>query len=228
MVSPAFASHPWETPMRLTALYLTSITCGFCMMALEILGGRFIQPVFGSSIDVWAAIISVFILSLSIGYVAGGRVADRSHSNGPLGWVIVLAGVFFLLTPVYGMPLMLGLGDSVQTARWGVLLAAFLLFLLPSLLLGMVSPILVKLVFTSAEKVGTTTGTLYAIGSIGNVLGILVSDYVLLAHVSLNSNILAMGVVLCVLGLLHLLRPMHATAHIAAQAVPDRDAGAAA
>src|SRR3954470_3985849 len=109
MVSPAFASHPWETPMRLTALYLTSITCGFCMMALEILGGRFIQPVFGSSIDVWAAIISGFILSLSIGYVAGGRVADRSHSNGPLGWVIVLAGVFFLLTPVYGMPLMLGL-----------------------------------------------------------------------------------------------------------------------
>ncbi len=214
--------------MRLTALYLTSITCGFCMMALEILGGRFIQPIFGSSIDVWAAIISVFILSLSIGYVAGGRIADRSHTNAPLGWVIILAGVFFLLTPWYGMPLMLSLGESVHAARWGVLLAALLLFLLPSLLLGMVSPILVKLVFTSAEKVGTTTGTLYAVGSVGNVLGILVSDYVLLAHVSLNTNILAMGVVLCALGLLHLLRPMHATAHMAEKVVPDRDTGALA
>ncbi len=214
--------------MRLTALYLTSITCGFCMMALEILGGRFIQPIFGSSIDVWAAIISVFILSLSIGYVAGGRIADRSHTNAALGWVILTAGVFFCLTPVYGMPLMLALGEDVHTARWGVLLAAMLLFLLPSLLLGMVSPILVKLVFTGADKVGSTTGTLYAIGSVGNVLGILVSDYVLLAYVSLNTNILVMGAVLCVLGLLHLLKPMHATGHVTEKTLPDSEVGATA
>jgi predicted membrane-bound spermidine synthase len=211
--------------MRLLALYLTSITCGFCMMALEILGGRFIQPVFGSSIDVWAAIISVFILSLSIGYVAGGRIADRSHTNAALGWVILLAGVFFCLTPVYGMPLMLGLGEAVHTARWGVLLAALLLFLIPSLLLGMVSPILVKLVFTGADKVGSTTGTLYAIGSVGNVLGILVSDYVLLAYVPINTTILVMGAVLCVLGLLHLVRKIHATGHVTEKTVPDSDLG---
>ena len=214
--------------MRIYALYATSIIAGFCMMALEIMGGRVLYPVFGSSIDVWAAIISVFILSMSIGYVVGGRIADRSHTNGPLGWVILTAGVFFCLTPWYGMPLMIGLGESIHTARWGVLLAAFLLFLLPSLMLGMVSPILVKLVFTSAEKVGSTTGTLYAVGSVGNVLGILVSDYVLLAYFSLNSNILVMGAVLCALGLLHLVRPMHATGHITDKTVPDSDAGAQA
>ncbi len=50
--------------MRLQALYLTSILCGFCLMAMEILASRLIQPVFGSSVDVWAAIISIFILSL--------------------------------------------------------------------------------------------------------------------------------------------------------------------
>ena len=214
--------------MRLTALYLTSITCGFCMMALEILGGRFIQPVFGSSIDVWAAIISVFILSLSIGYVAGGRIADRSHTNTALGWVILFAGVFFCLTPWYGMPLMLSLGEAVHTARWGVLLAALLLFLLPSLLLGMVSPILVKLVFTGADKVGSTTGTLYAIGSIGNVLGILVSDYLLLAYVPINTTIIAMGVVLCALGILHLAKSIHATGHVTQKIVPDTNTGTAA
>lgn len=213
--------------MRLTALYLTSITCGFCMMALEILGARFIQPVFGSSIDVWAAIITVFILSLSVGYVAGGRIADRSHTNAALGWVIVLAGVFFCLTPWYGMPLMLSLGEDVHTARWGVLFAALLLFLIPSLLLGMVSPILVKLVFVGASKVGSTTGTLYAVGSVGNVMGILVSDYVLLAYVPINTTIVVIGGVLCLLGILHLARPIHATAHITEKAVPDSEAGAA-
>ena len=66
--------------MRLVALYTTSIICGFCMMALEMLGGRYVQNFFGSSIDVWAAIISVFILSLSIGYVIGGRIADQAKT----------------------------------------------------------------------------------------------------------------------------------------------------
>jgi MFS family permease len=206
--------------MRLTALYLTSIACGFCMMALEILGGRFIQPVFGSSIDVWAAIITVFILSLSIGYVVGGRIADRARNNAPLGWIITVAGIFYLLMPWYGMPLMESMGESIHTARWGVLLAALLLFLPPSLLLGAVSPILVKLVFTNAEHVGRTTGTLYAIGSFGNVIGILVSDYVLLSLFTLNANIYGMGIVLVVLGIAHLARTIPASVVVVPVAVP--------
>jgi len=204
MVSPALRPPPAESTMRLIALYLTSIVCGFCMMALEILGGRFIQPAFGSSIDVWAAIISVFILSLSFGYVIGGRIADRISSNAPLGWLIAAAGVIFCLMPWYGMPFMEALGEGIKTARWGVLLAALILFLPPSLLLGTISPILVKLVFTNAAHVGRTTGTLYAIGSLGNVMGILVADYLLLVYFSLNANILAMGVILGALGLAHL------------------------
>lgn len=190
--------------MRIAALYLTSIICGFCMMALEILGGRLLQPVFGSSIDVWAAIISVFILSLSIGYVLGGRIADRSRSNLPLAVMILLAGAFYCLMTWYGLRFCHGLSEGIQTARWGVLLGAMVLFLPPSLLLGSVSPMLVKLVFTSATHVGRTTGTLYAIGSLGNVLGILVTDYLLLEEFELSTNLLAMGLVLVVLGAIHL------------------------
>ncbi len=190
--------------MRLTALYLTSILCGFCMMALEILGGRMLQPVFGSSIDVWAAIISVFILSLSIGYVLGGRLADRARTNLALGWMILLAGVFFCLLPIYALKFSDALGESIQYARWGVLVGALVLFLPPSLLLGSVSPMLVKLVFVDATRVGRTTGTLYAIGSFGNVLGILVTDYIFLQHFPLNQTVLVMGVLLCALGLVHI------------------------
>jgi predicted membrane-bound spermidine synthase len=194
--------------MRLAALYATSIICGFCMMALEIVGGRYVQNFFGSSIDVWAAIISVFILSLSVGYVVGGRVADHERSNAPLGWIIVAASLFYLTMPLYGLHFQAALGESVHTSRWGVLIAAFVLYLPPSLLLGMISPILVKLVFTSAERVGRSTGTLYAVGSIGNVIGILVSDYLLLAWFDLNHIIYGMGAVLALLGLAHLAWPI--------------------
>ena len=197
--------------MRLLALYLTSITCGFCMMALELLGARLVQPVFGSSVDVWAAIITVFILSLSIGYVIGGRVADRAKGNLPLAWVILAAGIFYCLIPIYALRFNEALGPEIHAAKWGVLLAGLVLFLPPSLLLGCVSPMLVKLVFTSADRVGQTTGTLYAVGSFGNVLGILVADYVLLAYAPLNPTLIGMGAALLALGLLHLAIRVEAT-----------------
>ncbi len=196
--------------MRLFAIYATSITCGFCLMALEILGARVLYPSFGSSIDVWAAIITVFILSLSIGYVIGGRVADRSTDNRPLAWIVLGSGVLYLTLPIYALTVAEAMGDAMGQMRFGVLVAGLVLFLLPSLLLGMISPVLVKLVFVSAERVGRTTGTLYAVGSVGNVFGILVTDYILLEHVRINANLLWMGVVLCITGLLHLAFRMQA------------------
>ncbi len=217
--------------MRIFSLYLTSIICGFCMMALEILGGRLLQPVFGSSIDVWAAIISVFILSLSIGYVVGGRIADKSRSNLPLAWVVLAAGAFYCLMTWYGLSFSHTLSEPIQTARWGVLIGALVLFLPPSLLLGSVSPMLVKLVFTNAAHVGRTTGTLYAVGSLGNVLGILVTDYVLLEKFQLTSNLMVMGLILGTLGLIHLFVRVEATMAApapASSAAPGTGSGTAA
>ena len=84
--------------------------------------------------------------------------------------------------------------------------------------LGMLSPVLVKLAFVSAERVGRTTGTLYAVGSIGNVLGVLVTNYVLLEYVALNTTMIVMGVILAVLGLAHL--AVRTSAEGAAAAAP--------
>lgn len=212
--------------MRLTALYLTSIICGFCLMALEILGGRLLQPAFGSSTDTWAAIISVFIISLSFGYVAGGRIADRARTNLALGWVILASGICYCLLPVYGLACTEGLHQGIQSARFGVLVGALALFLVPSLLLGCLSPMLVKLVFTSAERVGRTTGTLYAIGSVGNVLGVLVANYLLLPYLDLNATLLGMGAILLVLGAIHLAVRVQATLGQPTEAAP-APAGAA-
>jgi MFS family permease len=206
--------------VRLFAIYATSITCGFCLMALEILGARVLYPSFGSSIDVWAAIITVFILSLSIGYVIGGRIADRSRDNRPLAWIVLGSGLLYLTLPIYALGVAETLGESLAELRFGVLVAGLALFLLPSLLLGMISPVLVKLVFVSAERVGRTTGTLYAVGSVGNVLGILVTDYVLLEHVTINHNLLWMGGVLCVTGLAHLAVRMDGSHPAAPAAAP--------
>lgn len=194
--------------MRIYWLYATSVICGFCLMALEIVGPRYLAPRFGTSVDVWAAIITVFILSLSVGYWLGGRIADHSRSNRPLAFIILSAAACFLVLPAIATPVVQAFGPTIAAARWGSLVGALALFLIPSVLLGCITPMLVKLVFVGAAKVGRTTGTLYAISSVGNVLGILVTNYFLLELATLNANTWAMGLVLAALGTAHLLLPL--------------------
>lgn len=192
------------SPIVLAATFATSVMCGFCLMALEIVGARVLYPSFGSSIDVWAAVITVFILSLSVGQIAGGWLADRTATNAPLGWVIIAAGAVFCVLPVYMLHASLAVADATGGARSGALFAALALFFAPSVLLGMVLPMAVKLVFVRPERIGRTVGTLYAVGSVGNVAGILVTDYVLLVHLPLNTNLIVLGTSLSVVGVAHL------------------------
>ena len=194
--------------MWIHAIFTTSILAGFCMMALQIIGGRYLYPDFGTSVDVWAAIISVFIMSISIGAWMGGRIADRSGSNRPLGWVLVAAAVFYLLLPLYGRGFSQALGPTIHNARPGSLLAALVLFMPPSLLLGCVTPMLVKMLHSAGRKVGKATGTLIFVSNIGSVAGILVADYIMLVSFSLNTNVIGMGIILGGVGVCHLARPV--------------------
>lgn len=77
------------------------------------------------------------------------------------------------------------------------------LFFPPSVLLGTVTPMLIRLSLVDVRRVGRVAGTLYAVGSVGNVLGILVCDYVLLVLVRDSHNLIAMGAALSTMGLLH-------------------------
>lgn len=185
-------------------LYLTALLCGFCLMALELLGARYLQPAFGSSIDLWAGIITVFILAMSVGSAIGGWMADKLRKNSILGLLILAAGLWYLILPVIARPSIEFLGPAVHAARWGALLASMLLFFAPALLLGSITPLLVLLALPDSRYVGRTTGAFYALGAFGNVLGVLVCDYVMLVHWTLNANVLAMGLGLGVLGLAHL------------------------
>ena len=61
-------------------VYLLAGWSGFFVMALELLGGRAMGPFFGTGIYVWGAIITLFMLSLSIGYLIGGSLSASSST----------------------------------------------------------------------------------------------------------------------------------------------------
>ncbi|MBT3220426.1 MAG: fused MFS/spermidine synthase [Proteobacteria bacterium] len=204
----AAPAKPLDVQTTSAAFYTTSAVAGFCMMGLEILAGPLLEPAFGKGNDVWAGIISVFILSLSVGYLLGGRLADRVPTRMALGIVLTAAGLIYCLLPLYAWDMIDVLVANIPRMRVGALIASMGLFFLPSLLLGMVSPMLVKLVFKCLEELGRTTGVIYAVAAVGNVLGVLVTNFVFVDLVGVANTLVAMGVALVIVGVGHLANGM--------------------
>src|SRR5579863_9297341 len=88
--------------MHRLLLYLIAGWSGFYVMAIELLGGRLLAPYFGSSIYVWGAIITVFMLALSLGYLCGGRASLRAPSLRRLALMLLAAALTTLPVLLYG------------------------------------------------------------------------------------------------------------------------------
>ncbi|MEO7775060.1 MAG: fused MFS/spermidine synthase [Steroidobacteraceae bacterium] len=165
---------------------------GFFVMGVELLGGRLLAPSFGSSIYVWGALITVFMLALSIGYLLGGRLSLRAPSLAKLGVLLLLAALTTL--PVLwlaGAPL-----DSLSIAwpdpRWGSLLAAATLFFVPTVLSGMVSPYCVRLLVEDAGRSGQRAGLLYFVSTFGSAAGTILTSFYLVLWLEVNQILLTL------------------------------------
>lgn len=174
---------------------------GAVLMALEMVGSRILAPYFGNSIYVWGSLISVVLAALTAGYFVGGRLADRHPEPRWLGWLIVVPGVF-----VTAMPLWAGVFNGAVLAvgvpaREGSLLSALVLFLLPGLFLGTVSPYAIRLAARGVETIGITAGTLYAVSTAGSIVGTLVTAFYLVSWLGVVQILYVLGAALILLGL---------------------------
>jgi spermidine synthase len=187
--------------IRLLAFVFVS---GAVVMALELLGSRILAPVFGNSIFVWGSLIGVVLASLSAGYYLGGKLADWRPDLQTLALVVFGAGIFILALPTLAPPVFdvaigIQLGD-----RYSPLLATAILLGPPSTLLGMVSPYAIRLAAKSFEKLGKASGNLYALSTIGSIVGTFVMVFVLIPEFGVNKIIVALGVTLLAVAFLGL------------------------
>lgn len=179
------------------ALLAVVFTVGGVVMILEILGPRILGPYFGAGLYVWSGVISVTLLSLALGYWVGGLLADRRNRLSTLAALTFGASLLILLIPRV-RPLVLTHASRLGF-RPGVLVSAFLLFFPPLTLLGMVTPAAVKLHARSLRSIGLTAGRLYAVSTLGSLIGTLLTGFVLLPALG-TSRVLE-----CTVGLLVLL-----------------------
>lgn len=166
---------------------------GFFVMLVELIGGRLIAPFFGSSIYVWGAVIFVFMLGLAIGYLLGGIWSRVRPSTVRL--CAILAAAALATTPIvlFGDPLLNAVFDHTSDPRAGSLITCFLLFFLPSILSGMVSPYAVRLIIRDEASSGRSAGYLYFVSTVGSSAGTLLTSFYLVLWFEVNT-ILSAGV----------------------------------
>jgi MFS family permease len=170
--------------------------CGAIVMSFEILGSRVLAPNFGSSVFVWGSLISVFLAGLSAGYYLGGRLADINPSSRKLSLIIIAPGLLFLMFPLYSGPMSDWIFMKDLGVRLSPLIASTILFLIPSVFLGIVSPYTAKLMICSLHTSGKTIGTLYALSTFGSIIGTLITSFYLITLAGVNALIMGQGLLL--------------------------------
>ncbi|HYJ84898.1 MAG TPA: fused MFS/spermidine synthase, partial [Pyrinomonadaceae bacterium] len=191
------------TNWRLTLLVFVS---GAVLMGLEMAGSRVLAAHFGSSIYVWGSIIGIFLAALSGGYFIGGLAADRKPSFLLLNVLVLVAGCWLLLLPLYANYVCRVIRSASLGARLEPLLATALLFGGPSILMGMVSPFAVRLAASAIDRIGNTAGRLYAISTIGSIVGTLVTAFWLIPAIGVNTILKALGLTLIAFAIIGLPR----------------------
>jgi spermidine synthase len=181
--------------------YTVVFISGAVLMALEIAGSRVLAPYFGSSIFVWGSLISVVMTALSIGYYWGGWLSTREPSYGKLALLLLTPGIFIFFLPFVYESINEWIAMQDFGTRMNPLIACSVLFLLPGVFMGTVSPYVIRLAATQLNTVGSTAGTLYAVSTAGSIVGTLLTAFYLIPVLGVSNIIRSLGIVLVCLSL---------------------------
>jgi predicted membrane-bound spermidine synthase len=175
-------------------------TAGAGTLATEIAASRLLAPYFGSSTVVWANIIGLILVYLSVGYWIGGKVADRRPEARLLGWIVLVAALVIAVLPFVARPVLdftvQGLDTISVGAVVGSFFAALLLFAVPVTLLGAVSPFAVRLALHDVSQAGAVAGRLYALSTLGSIVGTFVSALVAIPLIGTQRTMLGAAALL--------------------------------
>ncbi|OUR80954.1 glycosyl transferase [Colwellia psychrerythraea] len=181
-------------------IYFLAFTSGFSIMCIELLAGRILAPFFGSSVHIWGSIITVFMLSLALGYLFGGKLSTRSASLTRYGAIFIIAGLTLLPIVTSSTWLMESIFLAVEDSRYGSLLASTALFFIPTIILGMLSPYSVRLLVRNSNESGQVAGKLYFVSTLGSALGTIITSFYLVLWFDINTIVVSISLLLSLLG----------------------------
>lgn len=172
-----------KTLPRLGRLEAIAFISGFCLMVYELAGARILAPTIGSSTYVWTSVIGVIIAALSLGYWAGGKLADTRHRYKDIVTLCLASSISIIYTMITYGGLLEWVAASFDDPRLQGVVASLVLFAPTSFILGLLSPYLAKLNVQSLETSGSRIASLSALNSIGGIVGTFITGFVLFGYI---------------------------------------------
>jgi tetratricopeptide (TPR) repeat protein len=182
---------------------ITVFVSSACIMIIEIVAGRMIARYLGSTLYVWTSVIGVVLGGIAIGNYIGGRIADSKPARQTLAILFGVSSVACIVT-IFANTLIGGF-----EALWLLplplrsLFHVMLVFLLPSTLLGTISPVIAKMALDLGLPQGNTIGSIYAWGAAGSIAGTFLAGFVLIALIGTSAIVFSVGAILLMLGILY-------------------------
>jgi spermidine synthase len=199
-------------------LALIVFTVGFSILGAEIAAARLLAPYFGASTIVWANTIGIVLVALSIGYWYGGKLADRNPTRSGLYRIVLLAGLLLAAVPFVADPFLRVAVDALDSisagAFIGSLLGVTVLVATPILVSGAVAPYALRLAVADVARAGTVSGRLYAISTVGSLLGTWTSALLFIPLIGTRRTFVVFGLVLVVLAAIGLARAAYVVAPV--------------
>jgi spermidine synthase len=181
-------------------LLFTVFISGMTTLAAELAAGRLIGNVFGTSNIVWASIIGLILIYLTIGYFLGGKWADANPTPAALYRVLAWGAFTLGLVPYIAGPVLRAAATAFETLQVGILGASFIavlvLFVVPVTLLGTISPFAIRLSMDDTSRAGQTSGQIYAISTLGSFIGTFLPTLVTIPAIGTKNTFLVFSLLL--------------------------------
>ncbi len=200
-------------------LALIVFVVGLSILGAEIAAARLLAPYFGASTIVWANTIGIVLVALSAGYWYGGRLADRNPTREGLYRIVLLSGLLLAAVPFAADPF-LGFAvdalDSISAGAFaGSLLGVTVLVAVPILVSGAVAPYALRLAVADVSEAGTVSGRLYAISTVGSLIGTFTSALLFIPLIGTRRTFIVFGLALVLIAVIGLARPRLALVPVA-------------
>ena len=176
--------------MKKHKLEIIVFLSGAIGMGLELIAARVLSPYVGSSNVVWTSIIGIILVSMSIGYWIGGKKADKDANIDELSNILLLAAIFTGLIPLLETVIVKILAELIPNLIVAAILCAIIVFSIPSFILAMISPFAVKVKSKEDNEIGSLSGKISSLSTIGSIVGTFLMGFVLIPNIGVtNINI---------------------------------------
>lgn len=172
---------------------------GAVIMIIELLAVRILSPYYGASYVVWTMLIGLMMFGLSSGYFIGGIVADKKVSIKILSIIIFLAGVYIGIIANLKEILLSFFQIYIRNIVFGTFVSSLVILIPPIVLLGMVSPYIIKIKINCLSNVGINVGKLFALSTIGSIVGTFVTGFLLIPNYSNTQILITISIILIIL-----------------------------